>query len=796
MSINPGLKVKVLSVLVLGCLFAVCLPLDPVEAQGFGPQASSRDDSNGWGEEFSNGTTSLLDRTVIIDGKVQLDFEPYMYTKYPGNPVLSASSGHFDSAGMRMNTVLKEGGLLKMWYGGYDGTHWRIGYATSVDGVNWTRQNSGNSVIDIGSPGEFDNEHVGIPYVINDSGTYKMWYGAHDGVNWQIGYATSSDGISWSKYANNPVMNVQAGTYYSVQIYPGPVRKENGKYKMWLTGNDGNKNVGSRISYATSDDGVTWNINPKPIMDTGPVDSFDSVATQAANVWWAGSKYYMIYTGYDGTIFQLGTAESTGGIVWKKLNNNDPILKIGAPGSWDDFGLLESSRYQVGGRLFLLYGALGTADNLGLGLALANYYKEGFAISQKVDLPSGMAWDNVTIKKTEPAGTSINISVIDPGTQQPISGFEDLRGLKVNLSVLNGNYSSIMIRARFAGDGNSTPYLDSWNISWSVYDTPIVTITSPKDEDLLDAAPFLMNGTVYFPAGGDLSTMDWSADGGPWTSMTPALNWSVTIPLLSSGKHVLVVRATGTNGLNGTDSILIVIKYPQKMLCVITYPREGQEVAGIIPIRGYAFDPGGIVTKGTLKVGLKTTSFEIQLGRWKVNYDFRKDPAGKTALIASINDGKGNSASDNVNVTVIPAPKVKILYPLNGTRIMNTTFEGRFRIESSGTGVLGLTLFIDGHSQYMDTTPGLVSLTLTTPEAPGNFTVIATISGLGGEGSDTTIPNHYFKPKPYKTMVIPVPWWVFVTIGVLSAIVVIYDYVKRDPPMLGSGPGHRRRRNN
>ena len=74
-----------------------------------------------------------------------------------------------------------------MWYSGHDGSHIRIGYATSSDGINWTKH---GIVLDLGASGEWDDYYVSCPCVIkDDDGTYKMWYSGHDGSHIRIGYA-------------------------------------------------------------------------------------------------------------------------------------------------------------------------------------------------------------------------------------------------------------------------------------------------------------------------------------------------------------------------------------------------------------------------------------------------------------------------------------------------------------------------------------------------------------------------------------------------------------------------------
>jgi len=74
-----------------------------------------------------------------------------------------------------------------MWYGGYDGSHIRIHYATSSDGISWDKQ---GVVVPLGASGDSDDVHTYAPSVILDNGTYKMWYGGYDGSHIRIHYAT------------------------------------------------------------------------------------------------------------------------------------------------------------------------------------------------------------------------------------------------------------------------------------------------------------------------------------------------------------------------------------------------------------------------------------------------------------------------------------------------------------------------------------------------------------------------------------------------------------------------------
>jgi predicted GH43/DUF377 family glycosyl hydrolase len=179
------------------------------------------------------------------------------WTKYSGNPVMSVGSG-WESGYIHSPSVMKEDSVYKMWYSGRQGLggQTRIGFANSTDGVHWVKY-EGNPVLDVGTSGSWEDKHVAECIVIKDGGIYKMWYQGTNSTNTaQIGYATSTDGLNWTKYAGNPVFTVgPPGSVDSVQIGRPAVVKETGIYRMWYTGSNGSQNT---ICYATASDEISW----------------------------------------------------------------------------------------------------------------------------------------------------------------------------------------------------------------------------------------------------------------------------------------------------------------------------------------------------------------------------------------------------------------------------------------------------------------------------------------------------------------------------------------------------------
>ncbi len=271
---------------------------------------------------------------VILFGGSTDVFAQTNWTKYSGNPVLNlGASGSWDDAGVILPSVIFDSDTFKMWYHGDDGSATRIGYATSPDRVTWTKSVS-NPVLVLGSSGSWDDASILEPTVLFDSSIYHMWYQGFDGSNRRIGYATSPDGVTWTKSGSNPVLNLgPSGSWDSSGLRQPFVILDGELYRMWYTGSNG---LIQQFGYATSTDGVSWTKHDgNPIMGGGGSGSWDDVWMASPRVLMNGSSYEMIYSAFDGSNVRIGYATSQDGLSWNKYDGN-PVLNQGSNGTWDD----------------------------------------------------------------------------------------------------------------------------------------------------------------------------------------------------------------------------------------------------------------------------------------------------------------------------------------------------------------------------------------------------------------------------------------------------------------------------
>ena len=236
---------------------------------------------------------------------------------------------------------------------------WTTGQVTSIDEKRWFYPDSYEALLfahkfmegDIVDPQtqsqQFDSIFAYMPWVIKDGATYKMWYTGWNGdfeqrpdhtankINFRIGYATSPDGTTWTKYPSNenaaPVLSIggAAGQLDAKGVSHPSIVKKNGTYHMWYEGYDGTK---WRIFYTTSTNGTSWT-TPQLALSPGSAGDYDGKHARYPVVFEKGTGYEMWYQGESSSspLYHVLRATSANGASWTKVGGQVAINTITAP---------------------------------------------------------------------------------------------------------------------------------------------------------------------------------------------------------------------------------------------------------------------------------------------------------------------------------------------------------------------------------------------------------------------------------------------------------------------------------
>jgi predicted GH43/DUF377 family glycosyl hydrolase len=246
---------------------------------------------------------------------------------------------------------------------------YRIGLATSTNGLTWTEV--GDGVVFEAEPGvqRWDAGGVFSPAVLYDAatGTFEMWYTGEaigaDNYGLGFGYATSPDGVNWTRALDDPVITHGAlGMWNEERIGPLDVVKVDGVYYLYYTATTLLPTFQRQIGCAASLDGIHWQECPgnpvySPDADSAP---FEGVESEWPNVIYSDGLWLMAYTGYlgrQGPLFRIGLAVSSDGRSWQRLST-EPVIHGPVGGGDKAFSSAGPVLYldREAGQLWMWYG--------------------------------------------------------------------------------------------------------------------------------------------------------------------------------------------------------------------------------------------------------------------------------------------------------------------------------------------------------------------------------------------------------------------------------------------------------
>ena len=241
------------------------------------------------------------------------------FSPYQSNPIFSGTGREtWDNQIRERGYIIKEDHTYKMWFSGYNGdisSPKYLGYATSSDGISWTRH----------ADPIFDKKWTEDIFVIKNKKTYYMFA---EGENDIAHLLTSKDGLTWTEQGNLVIKKTNGETI--PPPYGTPVIWiENKKWYLFYEKND----LG--IWAATSNDLINWtNIVDEPVIKMGPTE-YDAGAVAANQIIKHKEKYYLYYHGStnpnwadpnENALWTSSVAMSKDLINWKKYPKN-PIIE-------------------------------------------------------------------------------------------------------------------------------------------------------------------------------------------------------------------------------------------------------------------------------------------------------------------------------------------------------------------------------------------------------------------------------------------------------------------------------------
>lgn len=273
------------------------------------------------------------------------------------NPVLELDDGAWDGDTIMLPSVAPHDDGYLMLYGGR-GEEYEIGAATSPDGLEWTRT-SAAPVMGAGFANDWGQDAINAPSLLQQDGDYLAWFHASTDEAIAIGLAHSADGLTWELSSDTPVLEAGTGDDWdSGSIGHPSVLHRDGAYEMWYA------SASHQIGHAVSADGIAWHkycLNPVfvPLLQ---LDTWESGAAKSPEVVRLDDTYHLFYSAGGQGNWQVGHAASSDGLRWAR-STDTPVLPAGDSGDWDEAGTINAFAMEEDGDLALWYSGISTGPS-------------------------------------------------------------------------------------------------------------------------------------------------------------------------------------------------------------------------------------------------------------------------------------------------------------------------------------------------------------------------------------------------------------------------------------------------
>jgi hypothetical protein len=220
-----------------------------------------------------------------------------------------------------------------MWYAGWDAS-WNngMGHATSVDGINWEKDWMHNPVFSP-DPGTFYSDKILPNSMIYLNNEYQLWFsGSISGPDfYRIGYATSTDGLQWTvQNFSLPVLYPgDTGDWDEIIRFNCVVlhycSDNNFCFETWYTGVDEDNFI--RIGLAYGDTIVVTDFPDKKVTTSKSIitspNPFTTITTLEYELFRSSDVQINLYNQIGEKVLDFLNKHQTKGKYEHKINGND-----------------------------------------------------------------------------------------------------------------------------------------------------------------------------------------------------------------------------------------------------------------------------------------------------------------------------------------------------------------------------------------------------------------------------------------------------------------------------------------
>lgn len=187
----------------------------------------------------------------------------------------------------------------------------------------------------------WDSYYAVEPTVLYDQGLYRLWFdaGSTDIAAGHLGYATSVDGVHWSKATDILTMGTDTWRPY--------VTKVGTTYYLYYTNETGDYAL-KHYMVRTSLNGITWSAATDTNLGCSPgLSDWSHKLLGNIAVFKEGRTWYALYeAGSNATLWTIGLATSSDGITWTKYAGN-PVMPSWFTGGNPEIHKLNGVYYMI-----------------------------------------------------------------------------------------------------------------------------------------------------------------------------------------------------------------------------------------------------------------------------------------------------------------------------------------------------------------------------------------------------------------------------------------------------------------